>query len=410
MNFRKNIRLLITVLFVTFCISPLSAFATDGATKWEKLENNRAGLMSIAYRGNTALFPENSLEAILSAKEIGVDMVSVNVETTKDDVLVLCENENLQNVCNSEYTSLDEVTFEELKSCRLYDNGGVLTDCRPVSLKEALEGTDDSIILVLDINKEDKDIVFDEVLFSSAAERVLLRFEENSKDIAKWAESKEVVPNVIGIYDGGIIWNTVSHIKRLSAFSSAVQYQSKNYFNVMYYENVVTKNYSDKEMARAIAPMYDADLCGQRSDSVEGWSDLISKGFSIIETNNPVSLVKYIERTEELTKELSLLIERAEKVDLSLYSDVSAANLKDAAEDAKASIEKGIASLSELESSHSALILSMNRLNLSDGQETQKGALNITTGKVVAVILVGAALLAGEIYVHKMQREKRRKD
>jgi hypothetical protein len=51
----------------------------------------------------------------------------------------------------------------------------------------------------------------------------------------------------------------------------------------------------------------------------------------------------------------------------------------------------------------------MNRLNLSDSTESQKGALNITAGKIVAAVLVGAAILAGQIYVHKMQQEKRRK-
>ena len=65
--------------------------------------------------------------------------------------------------------------------------------------------------------------------------------------------------------------------------------------------------------------------------------------------------------------------------------------------------------MGELESANSQLLLAMNRLNLSDGVESQKGALNITAGKIIAIVLVGAAILAGQIYVHKMQQEKRRK-
>ena len=76
---------------------------------------------------------------------------------------------------------------------------------------------------------------------------------------------------------------------------------------------------------------------------------------------------------------------------------------------AEEELRRGVSSVGELESANSQLLLALNRLNLSDGKESQKGALNITAGKVIAAVLVGFAILAGQIYVHKMQKEKRRK-
>ncbi|MBR2418808.1 MAG: hypothetical protein IKB12_09270, partial [Clostridia bacterium] len=214
--------------------------------------------------------------------------------------------------------------------------------------------------------------------------------------------------NVIGIYSGNIIWNAVSHIENLSEVSSIVHYESKNYFNVMY-GSFVADRFSAEGKARALAPAYDRELCGQREDNASGWNELVEKGFSVIETNNIASLVKYIERSDELNASLKKLAEKAEKTELSAYSGVSADNLQKALQRAKSELQKGFSSVGELESANSQLLLAMNRLNLSDGYENQKGALNITAGKVIAAVLVGAAILAGQIYVHKMQQEKRRK-
>lgn len=403
MKFRKTfyILTLILVLLLSFTVTSL------GVSAEEKFENNRMGLISVSYRGDTENYPENSLEAILSAKEIGADMVSVGVQKTKD-VLILAEDENIGNFCNSKSESISASYWDQdLENCYLYDNSGKLTECKVACLYDALTVAED-IILILDIDSEDKDDVYDVVQYYGATDRVFLRFKENSSDIVQWVNSKETKPNVIGIYNGNIIWNAISHIENLSEVSSIVHYESKNYFNVMY-GPFVADRFSAEGKARALAPAYDPDLCGQREDNASGWNELIEKGFSAIETNNIKSLVEYVNRADALNLSLRKLTEKAEKTDLSVYSDVSADNLQKALRTAKAELERGVSSVGELESAKSQLLLAMNRLNLSDGKESQKGALNVTAGKVIAAILVGAAILAGQIYVHKMQKEKRRK-
>ncbi len=392
---------LILVLLLSFTVTSF------GISAEEKSENNRMGLISVSYRGDTENYPENSLEAILSAKEIGADMVSVGVQKTKD-LLILAEDENIGNFCNSKSESISASYWDQdLENCYLYDNSGKLTECKVACLYDALTVAQD-IILILDIDSEDKDDVYDVVQYYGATDRVFLRFEENSSDIVQWVNSKETKPNVIGIYNGNIIWNAISHIENLSEVSSIVHYESKNYFNVMY-GSFVADRFSAEGKARALVPAYDRELCGQREDNASGWNELIEKGFSAIETNNIKSLVEYVNRADALNLSLRKLTEKAEKTDLSVYSDVSADNLQKALRTAKAELERGVSSVGELESAKSQLLLAMNRLNLSDGKESQKGALNVTAGKVIAAVLVGAAILAGQIYVHKMQKEKRRK-
>ena len=403
MKFRKTFHILtlILTLMLNFTVTSL------GVSAEEKFENNRMGLISVSYRGDTENYPENSLEAILSAKEIGADMVSVGVQKTKD-LLILAEDENIGNFCNSKSESISASYWDQdLENCYLYDNSGKLTEYKVACLYDALTVAED-IILILDIDSEDKDSVYDVVQYYGATDRVFLRFEENSSNIVQWVNSKETKPNVIGIYNGNIIWNAISHIENLSEVNSIVHYESKNYFNVMY-GSFVADRFSAEGKARALAPAYDRELCGQREDNASGWNELIEKGFSAIETNNIKSLVEYVNRADALNLSLRKLTEKAEKTDLSVYSDVSADNLQKALRTAKAELERGVSSVGELESAKSQLLLAMNRLNLSDGKESQKGALNVTAGKVIAAVLVGAAILAGQIYVHKMQKEKRRK-
>lgn len=398
-------RTLFTLAFIFIFILNTVVF-TSAITAEEKIQNNRQGLIAVSYRGDTENYPENSIEAILSAKEIGADMVSVGVQQTKD-LLILAEDENIGNFCNSKSESISASYWDQdLENCYLYDNSGKLTECKVACLYDALMVAED-IILILDINPEDKDTVYDAVQYYDATDRVFLRFRENSNDIVEWVNSKDKKPNVIGIYSGNIIWNAVSHIENLPGVSSIVHYESKNYFNVMY-GSFVADRFSAEGKARALAPTYDKNLCGQREDNASGWNELIEKGYSVIETNNIESLVKYIERADELNISLEELAEKAEKTDFSAYSDVSADNLQKALQRAKAELQKGISSVGELESANSQLLLAMNRLNLSDGHESQKGALNITAGKVIAAVLVGMLILAGQIYVHKMQKEKRR--
>lgn len=402
MNFFNRFLALAFTLIITIfsCFSAFAVTAEEALTVKNKI-------IAVSYRGDTENYPENSIEAILSAKEIGADMVSVSVTKTKDNTLILAENENIRNFCNAEADTISDTEWAQLENCRLYDNSGKLTDCKIVTLPEVLEKSE-NIILILDISAEDKDFVYGVVEAYDASDRVFLRFKENSNDIVEWVNSKATKPNVIGIYSGNIIWNAISHIENLSEVCSIVQYQSKNYFNVMY-GSWVGDRFSAEGKARALAPAYDKELCGQREDNASGWNELIENGFSVIVTNNIASLAEYSERADELRASLGKLTEKAENTELSPYSDVSADNFRKALEKANKTLQDNVASAGELESANSQLLLAMNRLNLSEGVESQKGALNITAGKIVAAVLVGAAILAGQIYVHKMQQEKRRK-
>lgn len=394
------------VLILAFSVFNSSATSMKAPVS-EIIGDNYGNLLSVAYRGDTASFPENSLEAVISAKEKGADMVSVSVRKTKDGVLVLCEDESLGNICNAPFESIGELTSDEVKEYNLYDNSGKLTEFTMCTLEELLNATDEFLHIILDIEWQDKEAVCDLLQEKDALTRVSLRTKESAREIVKWIETKGGKINVIGIYDGNIIWNSISHIRTLSdAGMSMAQYQSKNYFNVMY-GSWTYNNFSVHGNARAIAPTYNPDLCGQRSDSANGWNELVKKGFTVIETNNIEVLSKYIENNVEMRANLSELLEKAKAIETERYSLVSKDNLADGIAQAEEVLSGTVKSLDEAEKAYSKLLFYMNEMKISDGEETTRGALNITAGKVVATFLVGAAILSGQIFVHKMHKKRR---
>ncbi len=361
-----------TVLTLIICLLavPCHAFAAGN----EGVVYPSQEILCIAYRGDTALYEQNSEQAVLSAFEKGADFVSVNVRKAENGTLVLC-SENAVKI-------------------------------EGVALKKMLSLLGEDQILILDFDRVLKDEVYALIKENNAFSKAYLRIKDSAKNINEWISSKEEEPAVIGVCSSFNIFTVKGFMKNMNAMP-AVQLQSKNYFNVMY-GSWCYGDYDSRQGTAVIAPMYDPDLCGQRSDSEDGWNDLIKKNFSIIETNNLDSFIAYKENARVLKGRLSDLLKKAESIDPEGYSLVSKENLADSIENARLLLNDGAASCDELQSATSAIQRAINNLTSSEGEDTQKGALNITPGKIIAAVLVGSLILAAQIYVQKMQKEKKR--
>lgn len=359
-----------TILLVIMCL--ISAFTLVSVAENAESYYPPEELMCISYRGDTALYEANSKEAVLSAFSKGADFVSVSIRKSHDGTFVLCSE-------NSEETA-------------------------GVPLTEMLSLTKDNQVLILDFESGLKDEIYNLIKNENALDKAWLRIKDSASEINQWLGDKTDA-NVIGVTSSFNIFTIRNFVTKLNHLP-AVQLQSKNYFNVMY-GSLCYSLYDSRVGTRAVAPMYDPDMCGQRSDSEDGWNDLIKKNFSIIETNNIESLVAYKEHSRQLKESLGAVLQRAENINSESYSLVSRENLADAIENAQALINGGIASNDELQSAASTLQRAINNLTLSHGEDTQKGALNVTAGKVIAAVVMGIVILSAQIYTYKMQKRKK---
>ncbi len=406
MKFFISIIFVLVLIFATFITSGAVSEKESAVGKFYSFDQK---LLCISYRGDTAEYPENSLVAVKSAFKKGSDFVSVSLDKTKDGVFYLCERESLGNVCNAPYESLSQIDSAEVNTYRLFDIYGKETKYQLTSLEELIKNTDNEDGIILDILSEDKDAVYDVLSENNALDRIIIRVKESSNKLADWTESKSEKVNVIAVYGGNIIFSTISAINNMTeAEMPAVQYESKNYFNVAY-GDFFANRYLTTENARAVAATWSPDLCGQRGDSSDGWNELIKKGYSVIETNNVEAFVSYREEAERLEGTIAELVEKAFYVDPAKYSDVSISNLKKARLNGETLVSGMVFSLDEAQQIYSGLIFALEDMKISTGEVDTRGALNVTVGKVIATVLVGAALLGGQIYVYKMRKTKEKK-
>ncbi|MBQ7862354.1 MAG: glycerophosphodiester phosphodiesterase family protein [Clostridia bacterium] len=405
----KN-KLISSILLVAVII--FSSFFSAGAifekeTALEKFYSSEQKLLCISHRGDTEFYPENSLEGVKSALKKGADFVAVNIVKTADGVYFLCEDESLGNVCNAPYESLSQMNAAEAEKYKLYDVYGKETEYKLTSLERLLEKTDSEDGLILDVKPEYKDGVYSVLSEHGALDRVILRVKESSSELVEWAQSKEEKVYVIAVYSGNIIFSTISSVKNMTmAEMPAVQYQSKNYFNVAY-GDFFANRYLISENVRAVAVTYSPDLCGQRGDSSDGWNELIKKGYSVIETNNIEAFNEYRKETERLEKAIKELYEKSLAIESDKFSQVSLDNLRKAKAECEALLSGKAFSLDEAQKAYSDLLFALEDMKISTGEVDTRGALNVTAGKVIAAVVVGAALLAGQIFVYKMRRKSK---
>ena len=116
----------------------------------EQMLHNPKYVLVVAHRGDWRNHPENSLPAIASCIEQGVDMVEIDLQRTKDGVLILMHDPTLDRTTNG-HGRVDEHTYPEIAELRLKAmHGACLTRNHVPTLQEALELCKGKILVNID--------------------------------------------------------------------------------------------------------------------------------------------------------------------------------------------------------------------------------------------------------------------
>ena len=153
-------------LFILFaCICALTACTEQKPTptraeriREQLLTCDESSVIVVAHRADWRNFPENSLEAIQSAIEMGVDMLEIDVQRTKDGVLILMHDHNLDRTTTGS-GNIADTNWEDIAKLNLKDHQGNVTTYKVPKLEDALLMCKDRIM----INLDKADRYFDEV-------------------------------------------------------------------------------------------------------------------------------------------------------------------------------------------------------------------------------------------------------
>ena len=154
-----------TLLLLFACICALTACTEQKPTptraeriREQLLTCDESSVIVVAHRADWRNFPENSLEAIQSAIEMGVDMLEIDVQRTKDGVLILMHDHNLDRTTTGS-GNIADTNWEDIAKLNLKDHQGNVTTYKVPKLEDALLACKDRIM----INLDKADRYFDEV-------------------------------------------------------------------------------------------------------------------------------------------------------------------------------------------------------------------------------------------------------
>ena len=95
-------------------------------------------------------FPENSISSFEAAMEEGADGVELDVEITQDGQLIVMHDDTVDRTTDCT-GCVSEMTFDEIRACRLLDGAGNPTDEQPPTLVEAYAALDGTALVNVEL-------------------------------------------------------------------------------------------------------------------------------------------------------------------------------------------------------------------------------------------------------------------
>lgn len=401
---RKTAVLMLSlILFVTLLTS--TVLATNASDVASRFSDGQEKIICIAHRGDWHSFPENSAEAVNAAAEY--DAVSIDVRLTSDGKPILMADETIDRMLvdgegKPVSGNVSSFTLAQLKALYLRKaNGGAdkkKTDCRIPELKEIYETADGKTAIMLNVQVNDFKPVYDYVKSLGKLNETIFRINANAKKIIELTKGLDDI-NVTGNYQGNIIFLATSAVKECFANKIYTIEMGSTNGNGVLYGNFLMKRFVGNK--RAMASMVNG-RCGKRADNETGWDDLISRGYSVIETDYPAELTEYIRKTESTATELEKYIDLYGNTDLSPYTSESEKAFTAALSDAK-ELLKDKSSFSELTDARSALQTAYDSLTVGEKKNVSL-KFKFTPGRIITVVLCAAAFTVGTLYLRSKRK------
>ena len=310
----KNKGLFPLVRFLLAAVLSMRAFAVAAAPgRAEKIRakldgKDRNYVFVVMHRGDWRNAPENSVDAILGSIEKGADIVELDVAKTKDGEYVLVHDDNIERISNGK-GKVKDLTLEEIRRFRLKGiDGKTITGYKILTLAEAFELTRGKILVNLDKFFRDPKGIAEFVKKHDMEKEVIVKGAFRPDDL-----KKKMGPSYKAIADGSLFYMPIVSINRPNAMKVFNVWQ--NVPNPPGAYELCFKNESPVEVLDRLkagqadgAPriwintLWDSlcaghtDARGYKGDPDGSWGWCLEQGATIIQTDRPVELIKYLEK------------------------------------------------------------------------------------------------------------------
>ena len=407
-------KLLITILAAALALCCLTLPATAAGA--DDLKNPDGGVIGVSNRGMRRDYPENSLEGVLAAGRTGIGWVLTDVRKTADGVFVLFADETTERMLDApEAMTVAEATLAELQAhpLKAYSGGAgaQASESRVPTLEQALGAArNEGFSLLLKTDLSLLPGLCDYLTEKNAAGFTALLVNAKAQDIAAALAGRDNCPPVIGVKRGNVIFAVWSYLKKAAEGGFAgVQLQTTNRYGVNFHQTVLGR-FPGK--LRAVADPTDPRLCGAREDSEKWWDDLISRGYSVIVTDEAELFAEYMARNDAARARLNGLYARytaqwkLPNFRSALFNDYKKA-YTDAITEAERILGDAAVSTREMNDCAAALQKAVDDINANYAAlEEGRAGSTVSAPRIAICAAAAAVVVAVQVYFFKKRKKR----
>ena len=258
----------------------------------------------IAHRADWRNFPENSLEAIESAIKMGVDVVELDVHRTVDGALVICHDKTINRTTNGK-GKIAELTLDSIRNCRLRAGHNAVTRYKMPTLEEALDLCKGRVMINLDKAVNYYDQIMDMLVARNMADQVIMKSSKTAPYMKKFFAKHDV--NML--YMPVVNYNAKSWERHEAMFEGYLETDLPFIAFEMCWDGTLPNekrvfNKVIKSGKRLWINTLWGKLCGGKENGYDDdaavgneekiYGKILSYGTSMIQTDRPEMLIKYL--------------------------------------------------------------------------------------------------------------------
>lgn len=290
-----------SLVLLLFIVIPFSALSkgnrVDTLLQYMHDGGKSKHVMIFAHRGNWRNSAENSIQAFQDCINEGLDGIEVDLQMTKDSVLVIMHDETLDRTTTGS-GKVSDYTIEELRKLRLLTPIGVKTRQTIPTFEQVLLLAKDKILIQVDKWKAYGQQVADLAKKYNCERQIILRTTDNSK--ATKQKYGNLLDNLIVmpvlVCKGGNVdeENLQDFIKNYSSPVMSFSFIREDYPILRKIKNLQEMGYRIwfNSLWDTFNAGHDDELAVTDPDNSYGW--LINHGANIIFSDNPILLKKYL--------------------------------------------------------------------------------------------------------------------
>lgn len=263
---------------------------------------NSQYVVVVSHRGDWRNYPENSIPAIESVIRMGVDMMELDLKMTKDSVLVLCHDGTLDRTTTG-HGLVSDYTYQELLQFDLKRGHGIaIPGLKIPTLRQALEACKDRITVNVDQGYQYYDQVLEIAEELGVTDQLLIKSGNLWTDVQpKLAEHPHNLMYMPVVTLDGSEWSKRLFESYISEETPQLAYElcfNELSDNVRETVNRVLASGSKVWVNTIWASLcggFDDDRAFDSDDPASVYDTILDLGTSIIQTDRPEFLIRYLE-------------------------------------------------------------------------------------------------------------------